>query len=88
MKNVIFFQKLWGSQVDPRLCQYINNFLFGQGENRLASVEFDRFAELFVYCTRGTLDEKITILSTSLGKLQTETDFVPYVLIKEVMPNR
>lgn len=68
--------------MDPRLSQYINNYLFGIGDNRTPTVEFDKFAELYVYCTRGTVDEKLKILLTSLGDIH--NDEVPYILIKEV----
>lgn len=70
--------------MDARLSQYINNYLFGQGELRQASVEFDRFAELFVFCTRGSVDEKLNVLLISLGKSDTEQADVPYILVKEV----
>lgn len=80
--NIFQFQKIWGSLMDARLSQYINNYLFGIGESRMQTVEFDRFAELFVYCTRGTVDEKLKILLTSLGDIH--NDEVPYILIKEV----
>lgn len=75
--------KLWGTQTDTRLIQYINNYLFGQVENRLLTVEFDRFAELFVFCTRGSVEEKLNILLISLGKTDVENTDVPYILVKE-----
>ncbi|CAG9760271.1 unnamed protein product [Ceutorhynchus assimilis] len=73
--------KLWGSQMDPRLLQYINNYLFGRAELKLTTVDLERFAELFVFCTRGTVDEKVKVLLTSLGKSDNED--IPYSLVKE-----
>lgn len=75
--------KIWGSQMDARLSQYINNYLFGKGDNRAQTVDLERFAELFVYCTRGTVDEKLKVMLTSLGKSNVENTDVPYILIKE-----
>lgn len=75
--------KLWGSQMDARLLQYINNYLFGKGEMRSQTVELERYAELFVYCTRGTVDEKLKVLLQSLGRNDSESDDVPYILVKE-----
>ncbi|KAJ8951773.1 hypothetical protein NQ317_002169 [Molorchus minor] len=73
--------KLWGSQMDPRLLQYLNNYLFGVGDQRQNTVDLEKFAELFVFCTRGTVDEKVKVLLTSLGK--SEIDDIPYILVKE-----
>lgn len=70
--------------MDARLLQYINNYLYGKGEMRSLTVELERFAELFVYCTRGTVDEKLKILLQSLGRDESDTDDVPYTLVKEV----
>lgn len=70
--------------MDPRLLQYINHYLFGKGENRTQTVELEKFAELFVYCTRGTVDEKLKVLLVSLGKSDTENTDIPYILVKEV----
>ncbi|KAK9732424.1 tld [Popillia japonica] len=75
--------KLWGSQMDARLSQYINNYLFGKGEARLITVDLERFAELFVYCTRGTVDEKLKVLLISLGKETDANGDIPYTLVKE-----
>lgn len=70
--------------MDPRLLQYINNYLFGNGESRSQTVDLERFAELFMYCTRGTVEEKLKVLLTSLGKSDSETPDIPYILVKEV----
>lgn len=70
--------------MDPRLLQYINYYLFGKGDNRLQTVDLERFAELFVYCTRGTVDEKLKVLLISLGKTDLDSADVPYILVKEV----
>ncbi|KAF7270287.1 MTOR-associated protein MEAK7 isoform X1 [Rhynchophorus ferrugineus] len=75
--------KLWGSQMDARLLQYINNYLFGRAEQRMTTVDLERFAELFVFCTRGTVDEKVKVLLTSLGKSEEECNDIPYNLVKE-----
>lgn len=75
--------KFWGSQMDPRLAQYITNFLFGPLGSRSPVVEFQRFAELYVYCTRGTIDEKLSVLLSSLGQNESENSDIAYPLIKE-----
>lgn len=77
-------QKFWGSQFDPRLAQYISNFLFGWGAARSQVVEFQRFAELYVFCTRGTIDERIAVILGSLGQPLAESVDIAYPLIKEV----
>lgn len=75
--------KFWGSQMDPRLAQYITNFLFGSHENRTTIVEFQRFAELYVFCVRGTVDDRINVLLSSLGHSVTDPTEIAYPLIKE-----
>ncbi|XP_066157482.1 MTOR-associated protein MEAK7 isoform X2 [Euwallacea fornicatus] len=75
--------KLWGSQMDPRLLQYINNYLFGWSDQKMSTADLERFAELFVFCTRGTVDEKVKVLLTSLGKSEDEGSDIPYSLVKE-----
>ncbi|KAJ8928882.1 hypothetical protein NQ314_018488 [Rhamnusium bicolor] len=75
--------KLWGTQMDARLLQYLNNYLFGIGDQKQGTVDLERFAELFVFCTRGTVDEKVKVLLTSLGKSETENQNIPYTLVKE-----
>lgn len=58
--------KIWGSQMDARLAQYITNFLFGPaGGARLPHAGFQRFAELYVFCVRGTIDERIAVMLAS-----------------------
>lgn len=71
--------------MDPRLAQYIINFLFGSPENRSTIVEFHRFAELYVYCVRGTVDERISVLLSSLGHAVSDSSEIAYPLIKEVI---
>lgn len=78
------FQKFWGSQFDPRLAQYISNFLFGWAAARSQVVEFQRFAELYVFCTRGTIDERISVILSSLGQSPSDSVDIAYPLIKEV----
>lgn len=73
--------------MDPRLAQYITNFLFGPQGNRSAVVEFQRFAELYVFCIRGGVDERISVLLSSLGQSVHETSEIAYPLIKEVIKN-
>ncbi|CAH0550283.1 unnamed protein product [Brassicogethes aeneus] len=75
--------KLWGAQMDPRLLQYINNYLFGLGESRINTVDLERFAELFVFCTRGTVDEKVKVLLISLGNNEQEDIDIPNNLVIE-----
>lgn len=70
--------------MDARLLQYLNNYLFGIGEQKQSTVDLERFAELFVFCTRGTVDEKVKVLLTSLGKSEHESNEIPYLLVKEV----
>lgn len=77
-------KKFWGTQMDPRLSQYISNFLFGPLGNRNPVVEFQRFAELYVYCVRGTVDERINVLMSSLGQTEGDQAEIAYPLIKEV----
>lgn len=67
--------------MDQRLLQYINNYLFGWGDQKITTADLERFAELFVFCTRGTVDEKVKVLLTSLGK--SDDDDIPYNLVKE-----
>lgn len=77
-------KKFWGTQMDPRLSQYVSNFLFGPLGNRNPVVDFQRFAELYVYCVRGTVDERIIVLMGSLGQTDSEQVEIAYPLIKEV----
>lgn len=70
--------------MDLRLAQYITNFLFGPLAQRSPVVEFQRFAELYVYCVRGTSDERLSVLLSSLGHNENDTSEIPYPLIKEV----
>ncbi len=73
--------------MDPRLAQYITNFLFGAHGSRSNVVEFQRFAELYVFCVRGTVDERISVLLSSLGYVVSESSEIAYPLIKEVIQN-
>ncbi|VVC91337.1 unnamed protein product [Leptidea sinapis] len=43
--------KFWSPQIDPRLAQYLSNYLFGSGADKLTTVDFNRFAELYVLQT-------------------------------------
>lgn len=70
--------------MDPRFLQYLNNYLFGIAEQRQSTVDLERFAELFVFCTRGTVEEKVKVLMVSLGKSEHDVGDIPYILVKEV----
>lgn len=70
--------------MDPRLAQYITNFLFGSPSNRTNIVEFQRFAELYVYSIRGTYDDRISVLLASIGQSDSNVAEIAYPLIKEV----
>lgn len=70
--------------MDPRLAQYITNFLFGSLGNRSNIVEFQRFAELYVFSVRGTVDDRINVLLASIGQTDTDSTEMAYPLIKEV----
>lgn len=72
--------------MDPRLAQYITNFLFGPLGNRSNIVEFQRFAELYVYSVRGSVDDRITVLLSSIGHSDSDPSEIAYPLIKEVVP--
>lgn len=52
---------------DPRLGQFLSNFLWGPTNNRQSSTDFQRYAELFVFCTRGTVDERTNVLYSAVG---------------------
>lgn len=68
--------------MDPRLAQYIINFLFGPADSRSSHADFQHFAELYVYCVRGTLDERIGVIWSCLGQPPTAED-IAYPLLKE-----
>lgn len=70
--------------MDVRLAQYINNYLFSKGELKAQVVDLERYAELYVYCTRGTVEEKLKVLLKSLGKGEEDAEDVSYALVKEV----
>ncbi|KAK9883979.1 hypothetical protein WA026_004913 [Henosepilachna vigintioctopunctata] len=75
--------KSWSTQIDPRLLQYITNYLFGIGDQKQSFISLSTFAELFVFCTRGTVDEKFKVLVKSFGTKDHETTDIPYSLVKE-----
>lgn len=52
--------------------------------NRTNIVEFQRFAELYVYSVRGTMDDRISVLLASVGQSDSENAEIAYPLIKEV----
>lgn len=70
--------------MDPRLAQYITNFLFGSLANRSNIVEFQRFAELYVFSVRGSVDDRINVLLASIGQTDADSTEMAYPLIKEV----
>lgn len=59
--------KFWTGGHDPRLGQFLSNFLFGPVNSRSTTVDFQRYAEMFVYCTRGTIDERTNVLFWVIG---------------------
>lgn len=71
--------------MDPRLAQYITNFLFGAPANRTNIVEFQRFAELYVFSVRGSVDDRISVLLASVGQSDSDNAEIAYPLIKEVL---
>ncbi|XP_064075034.1 MTOR-associated protein MEAK7 isoform X2 [Vanessa tameamea] len=75
--------KFWGPQIDPRLAQYLTNFLFGSGQQKTATVEFNRFAELYVYNVRGTVEERMMVTYNCLGMDYNEDVELPFQLLKE-----
>jgi hypothetical protein len=68
------FQKFWGPQIDPRLAQYLSNFLFGSGQQKSPSVDFNRFAELYVYNVRGTFERQVFVEYST-----TTSNSVPFI---------
>ncbi|XP_053618499.1 MTOR-associated protein MEAK7 isoform X2 [Plodia interpunctella] len=81
--DAVLLEKFWGPQIDPRLAQYLSNFLFGSGQQKSPTVDFNRFAELYVYNVRGTVDERLMVTYNCLGKDYNESVELPYQLIKE-----
>ncbi|KAJ2941347.1 hypothetical protein O0L34_g3547 [Tuta absoluta] len=75
--------KYWGSQIDPRLAQYLSNFLFGFGPDKQSQCDFNKFAELYVFNMRGTPDEKTKALFECLGKEYSPSTVVSYQLLRE-----
>ncbi|XP_013137967.1 PREDICTED: TLD domain-containing protein 1 isoform X2 [Papilio polytes] len=81
--DAVLLEKFWGPQIDPRLTQYLTNFLFGSGQQKTATVDFNRFAELYVYNVRGTVDERMMVTYNCLGMDYNEEVELPYQLLKE-----
>ncbi|XP_049879997.1 MTOR-associated protein MEAK7 isoform X2 [Pectinophora gossypiella] len=73
--------KLWGPQIDPRLAQYLLNYLFGPPARRQPTCDFNKFAELYVYNIRGTVEEKMQVVASSLGSDQAQE--IQYQLLRE-----
>lgn len=63
---ICFFNFRTGAY-DPRLGQFLSNFLWGPINNRDSTTNFQRYAELFVYTTRGTVDERTNVLYSVIG---------------------
>ncbi|XP_048484110.1 MTOR-associated protein MEAK7 isoform X2 [Plutella xylostella] len=80
--DALLLEKVWGPQIDPRLAQYLSNFLFGFGPNKSETCDFNRFAELYVFNVRGNPDERMTAIYNCLGK-QFDDSEVEYQLVKE-----
>ncbi|CAG9570821.1 unnamed protein product [Danaus chrysippus] len=81
--DAVSLEKFWGPQIDPRLAQYLTNFLFGCGQQKTATVDFNRFAELYVYNVRGTVEERMMVTYNCLGMDYNEDAELPYQLLKE-----
>lgn len=65
--HIFFFFFFRTGAYDPRLGQFLSNFLWGTTNNRQSTTDFQRYAELFVYCTRGTVDERTNVLYSAIG---------------------
>ncbi|KAJ8710586.1 hypothetical protein PYW08_009101 [Mythimna loreyi] len=81
--DAVLLEKFWGPQIDPRLAQYLTNFLFGFGPNKAPSCDFNRFAELYVFNVRGTTEERMKMAYNSLGMVYNDTIELPYQLLRE-----
>ncbi|CAH0717663.1 unnamed protein product, partial [Brenthis ino] len=81
--DAVSLEKFWGPQIDPRLAQYLTNFLFGSGQQKAAAVDFNRFAELYVFNVRGTVEERMMVTYNCLGMDYNEDVELPYQLLKE-----
>ncbi|CAH2097497.1 unnamed protein product [Euphydryas editha] len=81
--SIGYVQKFWGPQIDPRLAQYLTNFLFGSGQQKTPTVDFNRFAELYVYNVRGTVEERMMVTYNCLGMDYNEDVELPFQLLKE-----
>lgn len=68
--------------MDPRLAQYISNYLFGPLASRVPYTDMKKFAELFVHCVRGSIDDRAVTLFKCLGQQSSESD-IAYPLVKE-----
>ncbi|XP_050671500.1 MTOR-associated protein MEAK7 isoform X2 [Leptidea sinapis] len=79
----VSLEKFWSPQIDPRLAQYLSNYLFGSGADKLTTVDFNRFAELYVYNVRGTIEERLTVTYNCLGMDFNEDVELPFQLLKE-----
>nr|XP_049701695.1 MTOR-associated protein MEAK7 isoform X2 [Helicoverpa armigera] len=81
--DAVLLERYWGPQIDPRLAQYLTNFLFGSGADKAASCDFNRFAELYVFNVRGTADERMMVAYNSLGMDYNDSTELPYQLLRE-----
>lgn len=76
-------KKFWEMQVDPSLISHIVNFLFGKEQK----VRFRKFAGLFVFSVRGTIDERILLMKMSMEpvkKKKNEVIDVNRTFVREV----
>ncbi|XP_048001119.1 MTOR-associated protein MEAK7 isoform X1 [Leguminivora glycinivorella] len=80
--DAVLLEKHWGPLIDPRLAQYLSNYLFDMGSQKAVTCDFTRFAELYVYNVRGSVDQRMMVTYRSLGNYS-ENDELPYQLIKE-----
>lgn len=74
--------KFWEMQLDTKMLTLIENFLFG----REKKVGFQKFAGLFVFSVRGTVEEKILTLKMSMkpAKKKNEVIEINRTFVKEV----
>lgn len=59
-------RKFWEMQIDPSLLPFIVNFLF----SKKRKVAFQKFAALYVYGSRGTVEERLLMLKMSMNPVK------------------
>ncbi|CAB3229420.1 unnamed protein product [Arctia plantaginis] len=81
--DAVLLERYWGPYIDPRLAQFLSNFLFGYGAQKAQQCDFQRFAELYVYNNRGSPEERVTTIYNSLGMDYNSSSELPYQLLRE-----